>query len=107
MANEASNPTMVRKRLEAYAAITLERESQCDQWSVENDKKLSIADWILLIQRRLDRAKHEQMIDCCKETPRGKLDAGAYEKQWGTADPKKQLMKVAAMCVAALESLPD
>lgn len=89
--------------------ICAERNMQdADQWGVDNDKTLSIADWLLIIKRRLEKAELERMLEMCALTPRGARDIAAYVEQTGaTPNSKKQIMKVAAMCVAALESLPD
>lgn len=91
--------------MSVYEQIKAERDFQDqDNWGRENDETLSLADWLLILERRLEQAKVEQLLHACRNTVRGKRDIEHYGRD---PDPKKQILKIAAIAVAALETLPQ
>lgn len=82
-----------------YNAISSEREYQIVKWGPHNDKTLTKADWLLVLENELRKAKEHRMDEMVGED-------GYHQFVQSGADTKKRLIKIATVCVAALENLP-
>lgn len=81
-----------------FNTIGAEREYQIGKWGTETDKQLSISDWLLVLENELRKAKEHRMDEMVGED-------GYHQFVESGANPKKRLIKIAAVCVAALENL--
>lgn len=85
-------------REEIFLQIDLERQYQVDKWGTETDKQLSKADWLLILENELRKAKEHRMDEMVGED-------GYHQFVASGANTKKRLIKIATVAVAALENL--
>lgn len=90
-------------REEIFLGIDLERQYQVERWGTETDKKLSKADWLLILENELEKAKNHRMGEMVGYPT---YSAFGFGEGNNLPNVKARLIKIATVCVAALENLP-
>jgi len=85
-----------------FAFIDEERHRQDRIWGPAPDSALKVEDWILILESQLQQAAALRLKEVVADTP------GASRPEYQLAGSfAERMLKFAAVCVAAVESLPD